>query len=167
MQNILKNILIGCFFLATLPIKAQTDQQAMVKVSGEVTKPLSLTETDLQKFPQTTVTRKDKDGKDHVYNGVLLATILEKAGVTLGKDLKGKNLTKYVLLGARDGYHVIFALAELEKDFTDRLIILADTIDGKPLTEADGPFRVIVQDEKKPARCIRQVSSIVVVLPAN
>ena len=167
MQNIIKNILIGCFFLATLPIKSQTDQQAMVKVSGEVTKPLSLTETDLQKFPQTTVTRKDKDGKDHVYNGVLLATILEKAGVTLGKDLKGKNLTKYVLLGARDGYHVIFALAELEKDFTDRLIILADTIDGKPLTEADGPFRVIVQDEKKPARCIRQVSSIVVVLPDN
>ena len=165
MQNIIKNILIGCFFLVTLPIKAQTAQPAMVKVSGEVITPLSLTETDLQKFAQTTVTRKDKDGKDHIYTGVLLPTILEKAGVTLGKDLKGKNLTKYVLLGARDGYHVVFALAELEKDFTDRLVILAYMVDGKPLNETDGPFRIIVQDEKKPARCIRQLTSIVVVLP--
>ncbi len=165
MQTIIKNILLGCLILATLPIKAQTTQQAIVKVSGELTNPLSLTETDLQKFPQTTVIRKDKDGKDHIYTGVLLATILEKAGVTLGKDLKGKNLTKYILLSARDGYHVVFALAELEKDFTDRLIILANTVDGKPLTEADGPFRIIVQDEKKPARCIRQLTSIEVVLP--
>jgi len=28
------------------------------------------------------------------------------------------------------------------------VIILADKIDGQPLAPADGPFRIIVQDEK-------------------
>jgi hypothetical protein len=54
---------------------------------------------------------------------------------------------------------VTFALAELDKSYTDRMIILANQVDGKPLLPADGPFRIIVQDEKKPARCIKQVVS--------
>ena len=89
-----------------------------------------------------------------------MSTILQKAGVTSGKDLRGKNLTKYVQVEASDGYQVVFALAELDKDFTDRMIILADEVDGKPLAAGDGPFRIIVQDEKKPARCIKQVTAI-------
>ena len=55
------------------------------------------------------------------------------------------------------------ALAELDQDFTDRKIIITDTADGKPLTPAEGPFRVIVQDEKKPARCVKQVISIKII----
>lgn len=137
-----------------------TEKQATVKVSGEVITPLELKLADLQQFPQTTVIRKDRDGKDHTYSGVILAAVLQKAGVTLGKDLRGENLTKYVKVEAGDGYQVIFALAELDKDFTDRTIILATQIDGNPLAAGDGPFRIIVQDEKKPARCIKQVTAI-------
>jgi DMSO/TMAO reductase YedYZ molybdopterin-dependent catalytic subunit len=152
--------LIG--FLAYLTpnaLKAQT-KQATVKISGEVTAPLTIGEADLQKFEQTKVVRKDRDGNDHTYSGVVLATLLQKAGATLGKDLRGENLTKYVLIDAADGYQVVFALAELDKDFTDRTIILADQMDGKPLPVADGPFRIIVQDEKKPARCMKQVTAM-------
>ena len=140
-------------------LKAQT-KQATVKISGEVTAPLTIGEADLQKFEQTKVVRKDRDGNDHTYSGVVLATLLQKAGATLGKDLRGENLTKYVLIDAADGYQVVFALAELDKDFTDRTIILADQMDGKPLPVADGPFRIIVQDEKKPARCMKQVTAM-------
>ncbi len=134
--------------------------QVTVQITGEVTNPYTLTMADFKQMPKTQVTRKDKDNKEHVYYGVLLSSILQKAGVTSGKDLRGKNLTKYVLISAGDGYQVIFALAELDKDFTDRTIILADQVDGAPLSPAEGPFRVIVQDEKKPARCIRQVTAI-------
>ncbi|WP_259070245.1 molybdopterin-dependent oxidoreductase [Mucilaginibacter sp. X4EP1] len=137
-----------------------TEKQATVKVSGEVITPLEIKLTDLQQFPQTEVVRKERDGKDHTYSGVILATILQKAGVTLGKDLRGENLTKYVKVEASDGYQVIFALAELDEDFTDRTIILAIQVDGNPLAAGDGPFRIIVQDEKKPARCIKQVTAI-------
>ena len=104
--------------------------------------------------------RKDKEGKDHIYKGVLLGEILQKAGATLGENLKGANLTKYVLAEASDGYKATFALTELDKAFTDRAIILTNTVDGKPLPATEGPFRIIVQDEKKPARCVRQLISL-------
>jgi hypothetical protein len=147
-------------FFVSPDVKAQTEKQASVKVTGEVITSLDLKHDDLKQFKQTEVTRKDRDGKDHTYSGVVLSDILQKAGVTLGKDLRGENLTKYILVEASDGYQVVFALAELDKDFTDRTIILADQIDGKPLANGDGPFRIIVQDEKKPARCIKQVTGI-------
>lgn len=135
---------------------------ASVNIRGEVTNPISMTADQLHQFEQTKVVRKDKDGNDHTYSGVMLATILQKAGATMGKELKGENLTKYAVIEASDGYHVVFALAELDQAFTDRKIILADQADGKPLPLADGPFRIIVQDEKRPARCIKQVTSITV-----
>lgn len=149
-------LLINPFLLAAqAPVK-----EASIKVSGEVTMPLDLNIADLQQFTQTEVKRKDKDGNEHIYKGVLLSEILQKAGVTLGKDLHGKNLNKFVQVEASDGYQVVFALAELDKGFTDRLIILATQVDGKLLTATDGPFHIIVQDEKKPARCVRMVTAI-------
>jgi hypothetical protein len=150
-----KYCLIALFCLFTFitgNASAQTaTKQATVKVYGE---------EDVKQFKQTEVVRKDKDGNDHTFSGVVLSEILKKAGVTLGKDLKGENLTKFVSVEANDGYQVIFALAELDKDFTDRNMILATQIDGKPLAQGDGPFRIIVQDEKKPARCIKMVTGI-------
>ena len=154
-------ILFSLLTLITSDVLAQTDiKEANVKVSGEVTKPLMLSLADMQQFKQNEVVRKEKDGKDHTYTGVILSDILKKAGVTLGKDLRGINLTKFVSVGASDGYRVVFALAELDKDFTDRAIILATKIDNKPLPDGDGPFRIIVQDEKRPARCIKMVKWI-------
>jgi len=136
-------------------LKAQS-----VKITGEVTTPLELKAADMQQFKQTNVTRKDRDGNDHTYTGVVLAELLQKAGATMGNDLKGENLTKFISVEASDNYQVVFALAELDKTFTDRTIILASMMDGKPLPAGDGPFRIIVQDEKKPARCIKQVTVI-------
>ena len=78
----------------------------------------------------------------------------------MGSALKGDNLTKYLFVTASDNYQVDFALPELDKAYTDRMIILADKMDGKPLPTGDGPFRVIVQDEKRPARCIKQVTGL-------
>jgi len=148
------------FSLATIASKAQTaEKQAAVKISGEVTTPLTITDGDLHQYKQVTVIRKDKDGNGHSYSGVVIADILQKAGVMMNRE----SLTKYLLVDASDGYEVIFALAELDKSFTDRTIILADMIDGKPLPYGDGPFRIIVQDEKKPARCIKQVTGMRVV----
>lgn len=154
-------VLITCTtILIFQSTKAQIVKPAEVTISGEVTSPMAINNDDLHKFTQTTVARKDHDGKDHSYSGVVLAEILKKAGAALGADLKGKNLTKYILITAADNYQVVFTLAELDKAYTDRTIILADQVDGKPLPAGEGPFRIIVQDEKKPARCIREVTAI-------
>lgn len=149
------------FLFAAVPTltHAQT-----VKITGEVTTPMSIDQAELQKFKQVSVNYKDKNGKDHTYSGVAIGDILLKAGTTLGAALKGENLAKYVIVEATDGYKAVFALAEMDKEFTDRLIILADKVDGKSLPATEGPFRIVVQDEKKAARSVRQVVSLRVAL---
>ncbi|QNK64613.1 molybdopterin-dependent oxidoreductase [Pedobacter sp. PAMC26386] len=160
-----RQLLILLFVLIGIPslTKAQAIQKGTsIQVGGEVTSPFHLNNTELGTFKKTLVNRKDKDGNNHVYSGVVLSDILLKAGASLGKELKGPNLNKCLLVEAADGYQVVFGLAELDKAFTDRVIILSDEMDGKPLPAADGPFRIIVQDEKKPARCIKQVTGLFV-----
>ncbi|MDO3644012.1 molybdopterin-dependent oxidoreductase [Mucilaginibacter sp. L3T2-6] len=162
-MNKFKLMLLAFIIFSASPAMTRLYAQNMetnVKVKGEVVTPLNLNSANLQGFTQAEVKRKDHDGKEHVYTGVLLSEVLQKAGAPLGKDLRGKNLGKYALVKASDGYRVVFSLGELDKDFTDRIIILASQVDGKPLGPAEGPFRIIVQNEKKPARCVRMVTEI-------
>ncbi|ADB38366.1 molybdopterin-dependent oxidoreductase [Spirosoma linguale] len=148
--------LLALVGLATVRAQAQP----VLTVSGQVTKPLTLQAADLKAMPHSDVSAKDKDGATHRYSGVSLFDLLKQAGTTLGGELRGKNLTKYVLVKAGDGYEVVFALPELDPEFASRVILLADSVDGKPLAPGIGPYRVIVPDEKKPARWIRDVKSI-------
>lgn len=117
---------------------------------------------DLLKMKHTEVAQKDKEGKMHNYTGVYIPDILDLAGATMGKQLHGENLAKYMMVKCADGYEVLFSLAELDSSFTDRKIVLAYESDGKPLTSAQGPFRLVVPGEKKPARSCMQVNEIVV-----
>jgi hypothetical protein len=94
------------------------------------------------------------------YEGVALADLLGLAGVTFGQTVRGPRLADVVVVEASDGYRVAFALAELDPGFTDRVVLLADRRDGQPFGKDDGPFRVIVPGEKRPARWIRQVTAI-------
>lgn len=148
-------VFIGCL-LTGLTSQAQT----VLTVSGEVTKPLTLQAADLQAMAHTQVTGNDRDGKEHQYAGIPLVDLLKQAGATVGGELRGENLTKYVIVKAIDGYEVLFALPELDPEFASRSIILADSVDGAPLGSGVGPYRLVVPGEKKPARWIREVKSI-------
>ena len=154
-----KLFIIIALTIVPFVVKAQTDE-VIIKVSGEVTTPLTITPANFNTYKQVDLKHKDKEGKEHTYTGVVLADILQKAGVTMGDNLKGKNLTKFLIAKAADGYQVIFALAELDKAFTDKTVILANNVDSKPLSATEGPYRIIVQDEKKPTRLIRQVIAL-------
>ncbi|MFT4032359.1 MAG: molybdopterin-dependent oxidoreductase [Siphonobacter sp.] len=134
--------------------------QTVLKVSGEVTQPIQLQATDLKAMPHLEVKATDRDGKEHIYSGILLADILKKAGVTLGGQLRGENLVKYAIFRAADGYEVLFALPELDPEFSNQPIILADATDGAALPTGVGPYRVVVPNEKKPARWIREIREI-------
>ena len=152
MRNLL---LAGAFLVLSLTATAQS-----VTVGGEVTSPLTLTAADLAAMPRSTAIAKDKQGTPHTFSGVALADIFKKAGVTTGRDLRGENLAKYVLVTCADNYQVVFSLAELDSSFADRVVILADQVEGKPLPAGTGPFRIVVPGEKKPARNCFQVLSI-------
>jgi len=133
-----------------------------IRITGEVTRPLTLQPADLAKMKRTTVSLKDRDGVGHSYAGVPITEILDQAGVTMGKQLRGENLSKYLLVKCADGYQVLFSLAELDSSFTDRTVILADSMEGHPLPAGKGPFRLVVPGEKKPARSSFQVTEMVV-----
>ena len=83
------------------------------------------TADDFAKMPRHHVSVKEHDTTVE-YDGVLLHDVLEKAGAPLGKDLKGKALSTYVLATARDGYAVVYTLTEMDAAFTDSGILLAD-----------------------------------------
>ena len=55
---------------------------------------------------------------------------------------------------------MIFALADFDAGFTDRVPILADTKDGEALPATEAPFHLIIPGEKRTARWARQVVRI-------
>ena len=83
--------------------------------------------------------------------------------LTGARTMRGPRLTEALLVEAADNYKVVFALAEFDPDFTSREIVLADKRDGKPLDAKEGPWRVIVPGDKRPARWIRQVTSFKII----
>ena len=135
---------------------------ASLSVSGEVAHPLSLSAADLAALPHQQLKVEDEKGNPATYAGVPVSAILEKAGAPLGKDLRGKNMTLYVLAGASDNYHAVFALAELDPAFTNRVVLVADQRDGKPLASKEGPIRLVVPGEKRHARWVRNLVSLAV-----
>ena len=123
---------------------------------------ITVTADTLAGLPRVKVEAKEHDNPTATYEGVLLGSILERAGVPRGEKLRGKALRTIVVITATDGYEVIFTLPDTDPAFTDRLIVLADTKDGKPLPEKEGPFRIVVPAEKRPARWIRNVRTIAI-----
>jgi hypothetical protein len=49
-----------------------------------------------------------------VFEGVALAELLQRAGVLLGKDLRGRRMVTDVVVGAADGCRVVLALPEVD-----------------------------------------------------
>lgn len=132
----------------------------VLNVGGEVTRPLKLSAADLAKLPRQTVTAKDHNGKPATFEGIALIEILRLAGVEFGEKLRGTSLALFLVVDATDGYRAVFALPELDPAFTDQSIILADRRDGKALTDAEGPWRIVVPNEKRQGRWVRQVAAL-------
>jgi DMSO/TMAO reductase YedYZ molybdopterin-dependent catalytic subunit len=131
-------------------------------IAGDVTQPLTIRPTDLKTMPRTTVTVSE-EGREVSYEGVLVGELLKRAGAPVGRDLSGKAVATYVRASAKDGYQVVFSLAELDPSFTPNDIIVADTIDGKPLFDYQGPLRIVAPHDKRGARSIRMLQRIEVV----
>jgi DMSO/TMAO reductase YedYZ molybdopterin-dependent catalytic subunit len=145
----------------TLTLAVPSLAQELV-VGGDVTQTLTITPAELKSMPRTKVTVSEQ-GRDIEYEGVLVGELLERAGAPVGRDLSGKAVATYVRASAKDGYQVVFSLAELDPGFTANDIIVADTIDGKPLFDYQGPLRIVAPHDKRGARSIRMLEKIEVV----
>jgi len=122
-----------------------------------------LSRADLEALPHVKVTASEHGSPAVSFEGVTLNSVLEKAGVTFGESMKGKRLTNCLLVEAADGYRAVIALPELDPAFTDKQTVLAFLRDGKPLGEKEGPYRIVIPDEKRMARWVRQVTTLKIV----
>lgn len=134
--------------------------ETALRVETENGKTVEFKAADLAKLARREVKAKDHDGKETTFAGVDLREVLKLAGVKFGEEGKKSNLISYLTVEAADGYRAVFAMLELEPDFTDKIVLLADTHDGKPLSKEEGNLRLVVPDEKKQARWVRQVVAL-------
>ena len=123
--------------------------------------PIGFSFAELKALPHITVTfQNSHTNVDETYSGVRLADILAKVGAPLGAELKGDMLENYVVATGSDGYGAVLALAEVDPSFHPGEVLVAETMNGKSLDEHSGPLKLVVTEDKRPARSVRNLTTI-------
>jgi DMSO/TMAO reductase YedYZ molybdopterin-dependent catalytic subunit len=144
---------------AAAPVATPAKDAVVVSAPGH--NPVSFSASDLKAMPQTTVTfHNSHTNADETYTGVRLAELLAKFNAPLGSELRGKALSSYIVATGSDGYKAVLALAEVDPSFHPGEVLVADSMNGKPLDAHNGPFKLVVTEDKRPARSVRNLVSI-------
>jgi hypothetical protein len=155
---------LGCLALSASAAQAQAQASAPVQQTIRVLvdgkPPITLDRSALAAMPRVSV---DTPAIHHEpathWQGVALEDVLQHVGAPSGEQLRGHGLTTIVRVTASDHYQVVFSLGELDPMLGNEQVILADTQDGQPLIK-NGPFRLVVPGDKRPARWIHNVTTI-------
>ncbi len=143
---------------------ANIQVEDFLDLRGDLPNPRRIDGSELRQLPrsETHAINPHDPGKEIVYSGSSLAEVLKAGGIRLDSGMTGirEAVAMSVVVEGIDGYRAVFALAELDPELTDRVILLADSKDGQPLPPSEGPFRIIVPGEKSPGRWVRQVRTI-------
>jgi len=142
-------------------LQSTPDPNVIMLTVAPFTEKFRITHDDLNGLPRkSVVAHNPHSNADEKYEGVLLAELLGKYGAPLGKELRGGFLSYYVLAVGADGYSAVYSLAEVDPSFHPGDVIIADTMDGKPLDAHAGPFRLVCTEDKRPARGVRNLVAI-------
>jgi hypothetical protein len=99
-------------------------------------------------------------GDHHTYAGAPVTDLLALVGGPSDVKLHGLPLDQIVIVTGADKFIGVMSIAETSKAFRDAPVIIADEIDGQPLDAKEGPYRLIVGGDLKPARSVRMVTTI-------
>ncbi len=148
---------IAALTLRLAAVDAQAEGLALKGLDGQAA---TLSAADVAALPHEPMTITG-EGKTIAVRGVPLGLILARVGAPAGKTLRGPELADAVVVTAADGYRVVFALAETDPAMRKDRILLADQDgEGHALGPHDGPFRLVVESDQRPARSARQVTTI-------
>jgi hypothetical protein len=151
-----RKVLLAVLALTLQAVCASGQQFTVQAENGKQT---ILTRADLEALPRVKITT-GASAISTSFEGVTLKAVLERGGVGFGETMKGKRLASCLLAEAADGYRVVFALPEIDNAFTDKQFVLAFSKNGKPLDDKEGPYRIVIPDEKRMARWVRQVTTL-------
>jgi len=141
------------------PSRAATRAPDTLLVSGEGSS-VTFSPAEFKTLPHVSLTvHNAHTDATETYSGVALAVLLEKVDAPLGKQLHGQAMMSYVVATGSDGYAVVLSLAEADPEFHQGQVIVADSRDGQALGK-NGPFQLIVSDDKRPARWVHNLTSV-------
>ena len=144
-------------FLAALFCTAAQAQLQVKRLDGSS---ITLDAARLAALPHEAV-KAEAHGKPVEFNGVDLREVLRAAGIAPPEQIRGAALRQVLLAGARDGYVAAFVWAELDPALGGRRVFLVT--DG--LKPDEGPLRLVVPQDARPARWVRQLDSLRLVSP--
>jgi hypothetical protein len=116
------------------------------------------TPATLATLPHKTLNVYNEHAKaNQTYTGVELIDLLKPLGVA--EKPRGKDFRLYVVVEGSDGYQVVYSIGEITPDVHDGTVIVADSLDGKPIGET-GPLQLVLTGEKRPARWVHNLVAI-------
>ena len=129
----------------------------------------TLTVADMMAMPQTTVTVVNGHSqKQETYAGVAVKDLLALVASTkmvpvAGDAMRSKVSPRLTVIVARgtDRFRVAMTLCDTDPGCRSGLAIVADTVNGQPLT-ADGAFKLILTEDKMPGRWVRSLDALTV-----
>jgi hypothetical protein len=133
-----------------------------VVLTGPTGRQRTLTAAELAAMPHQTAMVPAEKGPAKAYDGVPLTLLLQSVGAPSGKTLRGPAFADVVVVTASDGYRVVLALAETDAGMRTQTVLLADRSNGAALGPTEGPFRLVVEGDLRPARAARMVTAIAV-----
>jgi hypothetical protein len=140
---------------------AASSKDALTLLTYSDHKSIVLSAAELKALPHISLTiHNSHTNADETYSGVRLSDLLARIGAPLGGELRGKALAHYVVATGSDGYKAVLALGEVDPSFHPGEVLVADTMDGKPLDAHSGPFKLVVSEDKRPARSVRNLTSV-------
>jgi hypothetical protein len=116
------------------------------------------TPATLAALPHKTLTVFNEHARvNQTYSGVELIELLKPLGVP--EKPHGKEFRLYLVAEGSDGYEVVYSVGEVTPDVHDATVMVADTLDGKPIGDS-GPLQLVATGEKRPARWVKNLVAI-------
>jgi hypothetical protein len=138
---------------------ASVSTNLTLTIDGKAT---TLSVAELQAMPQKTVSVHNEHTKtDESYTGVPLGDVLAKYGFSVGQETHRKMLRSYLVAEGTDKYWVLYSMTEVESSEHDANVIVATSMNGKPLGD-DGQLKLVDSADKKPQRWVRNLTAITV-----
>lgn len=123
-----------------------------------------LTPEKLKAYPHQNVTVVNfRTKKSETYSGVPLMDLLAPLGVPHGERMMGTKVAKYVVATGADSYKSVMSLGEVDPAFHSGMVLVADTLDGKPLDSKSGPFRLVLSEDRNQTRGVWNLVEIDVI----
>jgi hypothetical protein len=129
----------------------------VVTVAG---KTQTFSPADIAALPHETVSAMNTHlKKTESYSGVPLAALLDTMGLPFVKANERTLLKSYWIAEGTDGYQVVVSAYEGLSAVHMDSVLVADSVDGKPL-EADGAMKLVISGDKRPQRWVQNLKTL-------